>query len=74
MGHVRHHEGVLLQGVVTNVDWGRPNSKVRLRIENKKIPAGFTQRELPQDADEQKAKLTLLPSGPTTTSHGAAKV
>jgi hypothetical protein len=58
-----------IQGLVTDVQWGNPHSKVRLRIESTKVPDGFTQRALPQGADEQNAKLTFASARPYDGEH-----
>ncbi|MGO7860153.1 hypothetical protein [Rhizobium leguminosarum] len=62
-------KALYIHGIVTDVRWGNPHGEVHLRIENTNLPAGFTQRPLPKDADEENAKLTFASARPYEGDH-----
>jgi hypothetical protein len=56
-------------GTVTYVRWGNPHSEVRLKIEGTALPGNWSERPLPQGADERDGKATIASARPYGGEH-----
>jgi hypothetical protein len=54
---------------VAEVRWGNPHSEVHLKVEATALPTGWSDRELPQGADEENGQLTMASARPYVGQH-----
>ena len=58
-----------VSGTVTYVRWGNPHTEVRIRVDNTSLPADWSSRELPPDANESIGEATMASARPYGGEH-----